>query len=436
MGKQFIVITEVGKMKETFPWWERSCSACIEAKVFDDFDEARNHMRSEINEMIAPYKEHVLKLVFDSDTSEDDVDETEEFEEMFDELIEGVEADSDDIDDNDDCDDCDDFSDLFADEDEEDFDNETLGLISNLIGMPDYWAKDHIQKLTTSLVDDPNYYPDDVDERKGTDDADHYFAYVLTPKNVIADNYHHRLEYNIHNMDDENRYYYFELHHRLETEMEVVVSIRLINTEENIDDSASVFEDKVSCDQIEFGTYVQSNEADAAAEPIVWDVLDEKDDRILVLSHKCLEYRPFNDGKKSCRWNNSLIRKWLNNEFLESAFDERERERIVLSTIKDENLEPSKDRIFLLSQEEFSLVGQDNRKAMMTSLARTQYSEAIGESYTEPYGFWWLRTPGACVEDGYDLAHVCANGSLNYFARSDSSHPNGIRPAMWIDLTP
>lgn len=31
MGKQFIVITEVGKMKETFPWWERSCSACIEA---------------------------------------------------------------------------------------------------------------------------------------------------------------------------------------------------------------------------------------------------------------------------------------------------------------------------------------------------------------------------------------------------------------------
>ena len=422
MGKQFIVITEVGKLKETYPWWERSCSTCIEAKVFDDFDAARNHMRTEITECIAPCKEQVLNLVFDSCSSNDDdedLDAYEEDEEVFDE----EEAEDDE------------FEDLFADEsdeDEDDFENLTLGMLSNMLGMPDYWAKDQILKLTTSLVEDPDFYPYEVDERKGTDDADHYFAYVSTAKNVIADNYHHRLEYNIHNMDDENRYYYFELHHRLETEMEVVISIRLINTEENVDDSASVFEDKVSCKQIEFGTYIQSTDSDAVCEPITWDILEEKDDRLLVMSHKCLEYRPFNDGKKSCRWNNSLIRKWLNNDFLNSAFDDKERERIILSTVKTETLNPTKDRIFLLSQEEFSLVGYDNRKATLTSVARAQYSKKLGETYTEPYGFWWLRTPGACVDDGYDLVHVCANGGLNAMARSDSSHPNGIRPAMWI----
>ena len=422
MGKQFIVITEVGKLKETYPWWERSCSTCIEAKVFDNFDIARNHMRSEITECIAPCKEQVLNLVFDSCSSNDDDEDINAYEED-EEVIDEEEAEDDE------------FEDLFADEsdeDEDDFENMTLGMLSNMLGMPDYWAKDRILKLTTSLVEDPDFYPYEVDERKGTDDADHYFAYVSTSKNVIADNYHHRLEYNIHNMDDENRYYYFELHHRLETEMEVVVSIRLINTEENIDDSASVFEDNVSCKQIEFGTYIQSNDPDAVCEPITWDILEEKDDRILVMSHKCLEYRPFNDGKKSCRWNNSLIRKWLNNDFLNSAFDDKERGRIILSTVETETLKPTKDRIFLLSQEEFSLVGYDNRKATLTSVARAQYSEKIGETYTEPYGFWWLRTPGACVDDGYDLVHVCANGGLNAMARSDSSHPNGIRPAMWI----
>ena len=78
------------------------------------------------------------------------------------------------------------------------------------------------------------------------------------------------------------------------------------------------------------------------------------------------------------------------------------------------------------------MLGSDNRSAFLTSSARAQYSKAIGTSYSEPYGFWWLRSRGLDVKGGYDLMHVCANGSLNGFARSDSSHPDGIRPAMWI----
>ena len=72
-----------------------------------------------------------------------------------------------------------------------------------------------------------------------------------------------------------------------------------------------------------------------------------------------------------------------------------------------------------------------NMRAGLTKYARARYSEAIYQPYKEPHGFWWLREYNK-DKDGYDLTHVCANGTLNGFARSDSSHPNGIRPAMWV----
>ena len=55
------------------------------------------------------------------------------------------------------------------------------------------------------------------------------------------------------------------------------------------------------CDKCHF----EWNTKDTKIETLV---LDEKDDRILVLSHKCLEYRPFNDGKKNCI---CTIHRWL-----------------------------------------------------------------------------------------------------------------------------
>ena len=147
-------------------------------------------------------------------------------------------------------------------------------------------------------------------------------------------------------------------------------------------------------------------------------------DSLLLISHKCLDYRIFNNGKDSVDWCKSEIRKWLNGEFFETTFSDVEKEMILLTK--------HEDSVFLLNKEEFNLLDGDNRSALMTKYARDKYSRALGYKYTEPYAFWWLREPGFNIERGYDVTHVCANGRLNGGARSDSPHPDGIRPAIWI----
>lgn len=391
MEQKFLVITQTGAQKEIYQWWERATNLSFDTQVFDTFEEARSYMRRKISEVPEAARNALIDDLFGEYCDDGEYD--------------GVDWDSEE------------YAEL------ESVFNELHGKTGKV---------ESIRDLTVALLADPDYMPEKIDEVHDTDDADHYLAFVCNEKAVIADYYGTRLEYNIHNMDLADRYYYFEWVKYDDEHAEHPLSVRLLPTGETADDSGSVFPDEVSCRQISFGSYVQGVGEDAEKEPILWDVLEEKEDKLFVLSHKCLEYRPFNDGMKSAKWENSEIRKWLNGEFFETAFSDDEKDRILTSTIKNRRRKATEDRVFLLSEEEFSLLGRDNRSARLTSLTRAQYSEVIGYRYSEPYGFWWLRSPGRDVKGGYDLVHVCANGTLNGFARSDSSHPNGIRPAMWI----
>ena len=68
-------------------------------------------------------------------------------------------------------------------------------------------------------------------------------------------------------------------------------------------------------------------------EAIEWRVLDKKGDEVLLLSEYGLDAQPFDtSGKERVLWKDSTIRKWLNNDFYNSAFSEKEKEYIVLSS--------------------------------------------------------------------------------------------------------
>mgnify|MGYP000602187521 FL=1 len=67
-------------------------------------------------------------------------------------------------------------------------------------------------------------------------------------------------------------------------------------------------------------------------EPVEWRVLDKKDREILLLSEYGLDAQPFDtSGKSRVDWKDSTIRKWLNDDFYNSAFSEKEKENIVES---------------------------------------------------------------------------------------------------------
>lgn len=392
MEKRFVVITQTAADKEIANWWERQYKYLYDVKDFSTFSEAKQYMRSQIAKNLTDAWEDLYRR-------------------------------------------------LFYNEDEEESEGEGIDFeLASLLGLGDAFLNVETRKvigeLTKKLIQDPNYEPDEESNKPitYTDDADHYFAYVCNNKMVLAyDGYNGvvRLEYNIHKMDDENSCYYFELFWPGEDMSECVLSVQLMNTEETVDATVSEVEDAVACKQITFGHYPQGADSTEKA-PIVWDVLKEEGDKMLVLSHKCLEYRVFNDGQKQANWGKSELRRWLNDEFISEAFNAEEHKQILLTKVKEKRVKATEDRVFVLSEEEFNLVGRDNRSAFPTAYARRQYSDKLGRPYKEPYAFWWLRTRGFDVKEGYDLVHVCANGSLNAFARSDSSHPNGIRPAMWV----
>ena len=179
-------------------------------------------------------------------------------------------------------------------------------------------------------------------------------------------------------------------------------------------------------DVIVFGTYEQDNNLGNGAEAIEWIVLDKEEDKAFVISKHCIENKPFNTTLAQVTWENSTIRKWLNNDFLNSAFTANERSLILSTTIKnpdeadqERSYASTTDKVFLLSENEaltyFS--SDSSRRASATEYVSTNYC------------YWILRTSGAVS----NVAHVDYTGYVGYYENVDRQW--WIRPAMWIEIS-
>ncbi len=116
-------------------------------------------------------------------------------------------------------------------------------------------------------------------------------------------------------------------------------------------------------DIVKFGRYPQG--ANGEIQPLEWRVLETDGDTALLLTEKCVDCRPYNGEDKVGKlggntWEYSDLRSWINGEFLDTAFDSKERGRIVVShnANADNPIWETKggnrtdDRIFCLSIEE------------------------------------------------------------------------------------
>ncbi len=183
-------------------------------------------------------------------------------------------------------------------------------------------------------------------------------------------------------------------------------------------------------DNIFFGKYPQKRKS--TSEPIEWMVLDKQDTMVMLISKLVLDNQPFHENKKASPWSDSLIRTWLEEEFIPKAFDVEEQRYIAETTI----IEPdntgvkhtSQDRVFLLSEKEV-------KKYMPTPESRmTKETRYAGNSY------WGLRS----YKKGADSFQYCTwTGSKimsNKFGdEKDSFFHNydctlGVRPAMWLRI--
>ena len=210
-------------------------------------------------------------------------------------------------------------------------------------------------------------------------------------------------------------------------------------------------------DTIVFGKYYNYNDKKINLE---WIVLDKNEDMALLLTKDVINCKCFDDTKIKTTYNNSSIRKWLNEEFYNEVFSDSEKMNII--EIKNINIdlqgnrgEDSIDKAFLLSLDEVEKyfgkldnIDENNSYEYIVHNNRaqafpTQYAKEIdnmgeklfySKAEDKDYGGaceWWLRTMNS---DKKSTAIVYCNG---YAEGLEKNHlinykNRGVRPAIWV----
>ncbi len=174
------------------------------------------------------------------------------------------------------------------------------------------------------------------------------------------------------------------------------------------------------------------------ARGIIWRVLAEEDDRVLVISRYGLEEGKYHRPAGDVTWEKSAVRHYLNNEFLQTTFTEAERGHIpAVENVTEGNFlygtvggDATCDRVFLLSREEALRYFPDEASRMAVPTERAMMSGVLSDPVRGSCR-WWLRTPGKTQSSvcsvGYEGRIYSVGNYVDYSVFA-------VRPAMWIYL--
>ena len=194
-------------------------------------------------------------------------------------------------------------------------------------------------------------------------------------------------------------------------------------------------------------------------EPVEWRVLDPETG--YVMSEMLLDSQPFSntmydDGKGTIfsyfsdqyyknyanDYETSYIRKWLNEDFFDTAFTNSEKKEISTTTLNNDSKDAvfdevysyrneTNDKIFLLSHEDeknkdYGFINKVNLTAKGSDYAKCQglYVCNIPNSSYDGTSDWILRTP---ADGSGTVYYVSRNQSVSEWVQYTS---NGIRPAF------
>jgi len=194
-------------------------------------------------------------------------------------------------------------------------------------------------------------------------------------------------------------------------------------------------------DRFAFGRYAPEGETEKS--PISWTVLAIEPERMLVLSEKILDMQPYHSSQEIIRWEDCDLRRWLNDNFLNSAFSESEQAQIW---IPEQLEDPMGDLLWRLFGMETVTAAIQDRIFLLNGTDLDTYYPHEGLFYTgiSTVGTeavertagselcWWLRSSMR----EYPMAHIVSPCDSVGASRIDGSNHNGVRPAMWIRLEP
>ncbi len=179
--------------------------------------------------------------------------------------------------------------------------------------------------------------------------------------------------------------------------------------------------------QIIFGSYPHS--LDGRELPIIWDVIEETNGFVSMISHQILDVW-LDDSKK---YEDSGIREWLNNEFYNKAFNSAEK-GIILTTNVKTRTGVVNDKVCILS---IKAVGNlfDSDQARRATATEYAKSKGLNRSALYPteyirviqgYSPWWVRV--SYSDYTFDFTTVTIGGNVDFVGDNYC----GVRPVISI----
>ena len=186
-------------------------------------------------------------------------------------------------------------------------------------------------------------------------------------------------------------------------------------------------------------------------EPITWRIITSTDDRMLLMSDSIIDCRDFcSKGDRevlgqTVRANNyeySEIRKWLNDNFYNTAFNVTEQQSIVQTLVDNSASTTSQpdsthnytckdtfDNIFLLSWKDVNS-NTYGLTAQSLMLKATAYAQCQGMETYDNIGYWWLRSPRQSYGSKDETSFVDGSGKISSY--KTDYYCIGVVPGMWI----
>lgn len=173
-------------------------------------------------------------------------------------------------------------------------------------------------------------------------------------------------------------------------------------------------------DSILFGKFEQDKDFLNGPEPIKWKVLQMEDDRILLLSEYVLDYRALDTSAREDNydWNiaQSDLYEWLNGEFLEHSFSEKEQTLIMGSN-------QGGVRVFLPAKDDC-----DSNIYTIDESSETKYARWKAGTL-DPLGYWYA--------DDYSSfsSHAYYDDGTDGISSEYMNRLRGVRPMLYLNYS-
>lgn len=195
---------------------------------------------------------------------------------------------------------------------------------------------------------------------------------------------------------------------------------------------------------IEDEDYIKLNGRYFAIEPINWIVLKNEDGKLFLWSQKAIDLSSYHHTSEKSgdsyanNYEQSDVRHWLVSDFYHTAFNNVEKENILMTAIDNSAVDnkfsssATSDPVFLISKSEAETIG----KAYLSSIA-TDYSIAKG-IVPNSDGYVGALTRTAANKE-YSIYYIQNKwgGYIVYYNWYDDAItvPMPIRPAMYVDVS-